>query len=112
MEYFLGYDTPCPGLVAAMQREKGWEDSTGRFEWIAEDGLNGWGDPAKYLKWTASQEKLVTTFYAISCGWPDRIWPRVTADLVDEEDVEVPVVFCSDAVGLSAMRSTCRCFYF
>jgi hypothetical protein len=101
----------CPGLVAAIQREKGWEDSTGRFEWIPEDGLNGWGDPAKYLKWTAALEKSVTTFFAMSCGWPDHIWPRVTDGIVDKEEVEVPVEVRSNAEGSSVMCPACRCYH-
>jgi hypothetical protein len=97
--------------VAAVQRERGWEDSTGCFEWIPEDGLNGWGDPAKYLKWTASPEKLVTTFFAMSRGWPDCIWPRVTNGIVDEEEVEVPVEVQSNTEGSSVMRTACRCYH-
>jgi hypothetical protein len=60
---------PCLGLTAAVQIEKGWEDNTGHFEWIAEDGVNGWGEPAAYLKWTSTPEKLFNTFYAMSRGW-------------------------------------------
>jgi hypothetical protein len=107
----VGYDAPCPGLVAAIQREKGWEDETGHYEWIAKDGLNGWGDPAAYLKWMASEEKLFTTFYAMSRGWPDHAWPRVTKDLIDEEEMDVPIEVCSNAAGPSVLHSTCRCFH-
>jgi hypothetical protein len=46
----------------------------GHYEWTAEGGLNGWGDPAAYLKWMAPPEKLFTTLYAMGCGWPDCIF--------------------------------------
>jgi hypothetical protein len=95
-----------------MQKEKGWEDSTGRFKWIAEDGLNGWGNPAAYLKWTASPEKLFNTFYAMSRGWPDCVRSRVTKGVVDDEEVDVSMEIQSHLEGSSAVHPTCRCYVF
>jgi hypothetical protein len=107
----IGWDAPCPGSVAAIQKEKGWEDSTGCFEWVAEDGVNGWGDPAAYLKWTTSPEKLFNTFYAMSRGWPNRVWPRITEGVVDEEVLDVPIEIQSHIEDSVAVRSACRCCY-
>jgi hypothetical protein len=45
---------PCSGLVAAIKKEKGWEDETGHFQWVAEDGVYSWGDPKVFLTWKAS----------------------------------------------------------
>jgi hypothetical protein len=92
-----------------MQKEKSWEDKTGRFEWIPEDGANGWGDPIEYLTWKALPEKLFNTFYAISRGWPDRVWPRVTDGVIDEE-VEVSVEVQTHIASSSAVCSACRCY--
>jgi hypothetical protein len=108
---FTGYDAACPGLTAAIQREKGWEDKTGRYEWIPEGGLNRWGVPAVYLKRVSSKERLFTTFYAMSRGWPHCVWPRTTKDMIDDEEVEVPIEVRSDAVGSSGLRSACRCYH-
>jgi hypothetical protein len=105
---YIGWDVLCPGLTAMMQREKGWEDETGHFEWVAEEGLNGWGDPAFYLQWTASPKKLFTTFYAMSRGWPDQVWPRAI-DGVNDEEEEVPMEVRSHVESSIAVHSTCRC---
>jgi hypothetical protein len=82
----------------------------GCYEWIPEDRLNGWGDPAAYLKRTAPAERLFTTFYTMSRGWPHCVWPRFTKDMVDEEEVEVEVQL--NIVGSSAVRSACRYYFF
>jgi hypothetical protein len=67
----------------------------------------GWDvpeDDPRHLGWQASDEKLVTTLYAISHGWPDRSWPSV------EGGVEVSVEVRTNIEDLVEERSTCRCF--
>jgi hypothetical protein len=100
----IGWDVSCPGLIAAIKKEKSWEDETGRFEWVPEDGMNRQGDPIEYLTWKASPEKLFNTFYAMSRGWPDHVWPRV-----NDKGVDVPVEIQSHIEGSSAVHSACRC---
>jgi hypothetical protein len=94
-----------------MKKEKSWEDKTGCFEWIPEDGTNGWDDLIKYLTWKASPEKLFTTFDAMSWGWPDRVWPRVNNG-VDDDGVGVLVEIQSRIEGSVTERSACRCLLF
>jgi hypothetical protein len=66
----------------------------------------GWDIPEdnpRRLSWQASDEKLVTTLYAISRGWPDRSWPSV------EGGIEVSVEVCTNAGDIAEERTTCRC---
>jgi hypothetical protein len=70
---------------------------------VRQDGINGWGDPIEYLTWMVSPEKLFLTFYAMSHGWPNRVWPRVD----DEEDMSVEV--WSHVKSSVEARPACRC---
>jgi hypothetical protein len=56
--------------------------------------------------WKSTPEKLFHTFYALSCRWPDHVWPRVDDD---GESISVEVQpHIEDSV---AERSACRCYY-
>jgi hypothetical protein len=89
--------------MATIRREEHLEDESGQWEWAPQDGINGWGDPVEYLTWKAFPEKLFLTFYAMSRGRPNRVWPRVDG----EEDVSVEVR--SRVESLVEVRPTCRC---
>jgi hypothetical protein len=68
----------------------------------------GWDvpkDDPHCLAWQSSNEKLVTTLYAVSCGWPDRSWPSV------EGGVKVSVEVRTNVEDLAGGRSACRCFH-
>jgi hypothetical protein len=97
------WDAHCPGLTATIRREKHWENESGWWEWAHQDGVNGWGEPIEYLTWTASPEKLFLTFYVMSRGWPNRVWPRVD----NEENVAVEVR--SHVKSLIEAHPACRC---
>jgi hypothetical protein len=92
----------------ARKRESDWKDEAERWE-TAPSNSDGVGrdvpqDDPRCLAWQASDEKLVTTLYAISRGWPNRSWPSM------EGGVEVSVEVCTSVGDLAEERSACRCF--
>jgi hypothetical protein len=90
-------------LTAAREQEAEWKEKEGLWETAPTDSDVGWDVPAddpRREAWQASDTKLLTTFHAISRGWPSV-----------EGGVDVSVEVCSNAGDLTEERTACRCFH-
>jgi hypothetical protein len=98
----VGWDAHCSGLTATIRREKHWEAESEQWESSRPDEVIGWGVPIDNLTWKASNEKLFNTFYAMSWGWPNRVWPKV------DEGIDVSVEVKSNVEELVVLCAACR----
>jgi hypothetical protein len=98
-----GWDAHCPGLTVARKQESDWKNESERWATAPTNSTSGWD--VDDLAWKASNEKLVTTLFAIGHGWPNCHWPSV------EEGVEVSVEVRSNLEDSVEKRSICRCFH-
>jgi hypothetical protein len=93
----------CSGLVVLCHCETYWEEESRRWEATAEEDAQGWGGVlGDETAWKSTPEKLFKTFYALSRGWPNRIWPRMNVE-------DMPVEVQSQVESSPEARPACRC---
>jgi hypothetical protein len=86
----------------ARKWEVEWKEKEGLWEMAPTNSDVGWDVPAddpRHEVWQASDTKLLTTFHAISHGWPSV-----------EGGLKVSVEVHSNAGDLTEECTACRCF--